>query len=704
MNHLRENLSKAWLFAVALAVTLCVAPTLAHAAGRTVQLRAEGGSVSQSQVALTDDDRLPSDIPEPTKTGWNFIGWFTAPVEYTRWEERGDFNGGRIELPDGYTVDPKDGESYTYDNDYWSWLAKTSGEKVKAGDVVDSDVGTLYACFEPTKVVVKYHWNGWGWKWGTMTATRDYDMAVSPVVKEAFPGHDFLGWYTDRRSDEGTKWGDYDFVTSPETDVYAHYSGMADDPEVVHQNMIAAQDINVSASITTIEPAGGAATLSAKLSMDNSVVIPTAEDWANVKWAITSGQELAKLSTGSGQSCTVTALDKGTGTVTVVASFLTEGGVTRTATTNITVMAHEHQYGAETVIQKPTCQTAGYATKVCKICSQTVRRDLPKTDHVYKLETKVPTCTSAGSERNVCTVCGHVDTTKTLAATGHDFVEKVIDSCTGRTVTKTCRTCGHIETTEGAGTGAHSWESTWTVDQKPTCQTPGSKSIHCANCGLTKDSTEIPVTDHVFGGWHTTKPATATAKGEQERECTFCHKTEVKELPVLVGGSTGETTPEEQLPESKEPEPQEPESQEPEPQPVVETATTYHLVNPYNGEHLYTTSYNEFKTNVGLGWQEKSSAKVPEKSAHPVYRLYNEYTHEHHYTMDRNEYNTLSDLGWNGEGVMFYSDEAMGTPVYRYFKGVEGEGTHVYVEKAEDIAYYESLGWRSEGISWYYLA
>lgn len=42
----------------------------------------------------------------------------------------------------------------------------------------------------------------------------------------------------------------------------------------------------------------------------------------------------------------------------------------------------------------------------------------------------------------------------------------------------------------------HIWEKDYTVDVSPTCTQTGSKSIHCADCGLHKNETPVPAAGH----------------------------------------------------------------------------------------------------------------------------------------------------------------------------------------------------------------
>lgn len=45
----------------------------------------------------------------------------------------------------------------------------------------------------------------------------------------------------------------------------------------------------------------------------------------------------------------------------------------------------------------------------------------------------------------------------------------------------------------------HDWEADYTVDQEPTCENEGMKSIHCKTCDAVKDEQTMPMTAHEFG-------------------------------------------------------------------------------------------------------------------------------------------------------------------------------------------------------------
>ncbi|MDE6241280.1 MAG: leucine-rich repeat domain-containing protein [Anaeroplasmataceae bacterium] len=79
----------------------------------------------------------------------------------------------------------------------------------------------------------------------------------------------------------------------------------------------------------------------------------------------------------------------------------------------------------------------------------------------------------------------------------------------------------------------HNYSAEWTIDKEATCTEVGSKSHHCLGCNENIDVTEIPVIDHSYGSWKTTKEPTEETTGLKERECSKCHYKETEALPVL---------------------------------------------------------------------------------------------------------------------------------------------------------------------------
>lgn len=133
--------------------------------------------------------------------------------------------------------------------------------------------------------------------------------------------------------------------------------------------------------------------------------------------------------------------------------------------------------------------------------------------------------------------------------------------------------------------------------------------------------------------------------------------------------------------------------------------TSWRLYNQWTGEHLFTTSKDEYDSLVSAGWTGEGEAwESPESSTTPVYRLYNPYSGDHLFVTSEDEYNGLVAVGWSGEGIAFYSDDAHGTPLYRLYNPFVTVGTHLFTKSAEERLVLASNGWRTEGIGWWGLA
>lgn len=93
------------------------------------------------------------------------------------------------------------------------------------------------------------------------------------------------------------------------------------------------------------------------------------------------------------------------------------------------------------------------------------------------------------------------------------------------------------------------------------------------------------------------------------------------------------------------------------------------LYNPWTGEHLFSADQAEVAAREKDGWKNEGTFwkayahvgdwqdkfKASKKWGTAVYRLYNANNGEHLYTTSHEEYNNLKAIGWTGEGISFYS-------------------------------------------------
>ena len=170
-------------------------------------------------------------------------------------------------------------------------------------------------------------------------------------------------------------------------------------------------------------------------------------------------------------------------------------------------------------------------------------------NHVLeKIPAEDATCTATGlTEGEKCVNCGTITAAQeTVAALGHSYgswtVTKPATCTVAGSKERTCSRCGNKETQTIAATG-HTWEETYTVDKEATCTATGSQSKHCSVCGAINSSSvqSIPMTDHTYGAWKVTQPATCEEAGSKERVCSGCGIKETQTIPA-TGHSYGEWT------------------------------------------------------------------------------------------------------------------------------------------------------------------
>lgn len=209
---------------------------------------------------------------------------------------------------------------------------------------------------------------------------------------------------------------------------------------------------------------------------------------------------------------------------------------------------------------KASCTAAGSYDSVvyCSVCKNEISRTsktVKKLAHTVVTDPAVnPTCIDEGlTGGSHCSVCGTVLTAqKIIPPTGHfdengdsvcDVCESAIcghgeqpvlsgekkatcteDGYTGDTVCPVCQTIkirGKVIPASG-----HSIVN-FVSDGNATCQSDGTKTGKCENCGETQTVTdEGSKKPHSFGARTTVTAATYTAKGKQSRTCSVCGFTE----------------------------------------------------------------------------------------------------------------------------------------------------------------------------------
>lgn len=201
-----------------------------------------------------------------------------------------------------------------------------------------------------------------------------------------------------------------------------------------------------------------------------------------------------------------------------------------------------HKYGDWTTTKEPTETVKGERKKTCSVCGDVVTEEIPvlnHTTHTFTMRKVEPaylasaaTCTEPAKYYYVCTGCSeHGDETFNEGnALGHTEVvdAAVAATCTekGKTEGKHCSRCkAVIVAQEEIGALGHEYEDEWTVDVRPTCTEPGSKSYHCKRCGVKSSVTKVDPLGHKVNGECVCEICGVTSHAlNDDCVCTNCKK------------------------------------------------------------------------------------------------------------------------------------------------------------------------------------
>lgn len=179
---------------------------------------------------------------------------------------------------------------------------------------------------------------------------------------------------------------------------------------------------------------------------------------------------------------------------------------------------------------------------LCKNCQAKIN----KVNHIFDVKTvnedtlaASADCVNPAKYFYSCECGAHTNDTALVFENGdpngHKFgawkESKSADCTTGGKEKHICSVCKTEEERDTAPLG-HDWNAEYTIDVKPTCTKPGSKSIHCSRCDATKDVTEIEPTGHSFGEWTVSKDSTCVAGGQKTRKCEICGYTEYEDTDI----------------------------------------------------------------------------------------------------------------------------------------------------------------------------
>ena len=494
------NMKRSFALLLALVMLLAMAVPAAAASDGSVTLTdAQGVGYGTADVT----DGVLGALPEASRTGWTFVGWYDGPVT----EKFDD------EEPDHVLTD---GETTTF----YQWVVTSTGKQVHTGDRLDDGVDTLYAMFKPTNITYKMYPCGWKNLFGALSCGRQYGVPFTGIVygwtNTPWEGFVFDGWYTavtgGEKVDENTP------VTG--FDVYAHWH-KADDPSV--NQSTASRDFDADKTLQSVTMKTAKANVHVGGTVQLTASPSPARAWIqSVSWS--SGDSGIASVSGTGLTATVQGVREGETTVTV-----TVNGLTASATVKV-----GHDFSVYVYGWAGTCTQQGWKQWKCSIpgCDERSTEYFP-VSHTFSGERVVlPTCTSQGYTVRTCTKCGLEEKQNITPAKGHDFETTVTEGCGGKVTTEKCRVCGYIKTTTDASAGKHTWDSKFTVDKPATCAEAGSQSRHCLKCGAVTDVQTIPQkSEHSFGAWKVIEKADWEHEGLQERVCQICHTTEREVIP-----------------------------------------------------------------------------------------------------------------------------------------------------------------------------
>ena len=197
-----------------------------------------------------------------------------------------------------------------------------------------------------------------------------------------------------------------------------------------------------------------------------------------------------------------------------------------TLTTKVTVN-HPKDQKEETVTKAATCTQKGTKTVKCKLCGADLgTEEIPALGHDLGVATvvKAATCKETGLQEQKCSRCGETVKTeipKTEHISDGGKVTKEATCAEEGEKTYTCKTCGQVIKTEKiAKTEYHTWKITtetdkdgWKVVKKATSTADGSKERVCKICGKKETKVIAKITAGQTTTGTKTKTTTKTTTG-----------------------------------------------------------------------------------------------------------------------------------------------------------------------------------------------
>ena len=306
----------------------------------TVALEAYDGN--GTKTVQLEDGKLPA-LPAPEREGYDFVGWFTAPVEVEFWGDKADetwcllkktygtdytyLNGRPISwYNEGEKPDPRYADNAGYDWKNARWVEHslglqnaTKGQWVHEGDTVSAG-STLYAMYDPKNITVYWYSNGWkgindteyastgrstGFEYGGKFARLPLDRWAKWEGN-----HEFKGW-ADADGNvfefDMTYAGEMlkDFYTPEKYEPILRLYAIYDDITKVGGSIKPAEFKGLTGGGRTFDPDLGSHTFTATFDSKNKA-LPE-----NMGWELTSGSDHFDLTVSKDKTvATVTAKDK----------------------------------------------------------------------------------------------------------------------------------------------------------------------------------------------------------------------------------------------------------------------------------------------------------------------------------------------------------------------------------------------------------
>ena len=524
-------------------------------------LDAGQGDLNVKSVTLTQEGTLPA-LPVPTRTGWEFVGWFDGEVLENFWGDDEAENAGATEdyklLKQAYAASGYQNvlyqekvvpvEELSADGDRgwkeltFNWVCLTKGSEVHTGEATDAT--TLYAMYRAERYTVSWHLNGWLNTFDEVkTAHRtlpehggyfvNYELDQFPSLH--WENHEFLGWYSDPACTQEYAFhqvGAYQINESPvsgDVHLYAKWtSSVPFDGEIRFKTVgdLIEPKLNATFKVNCVYTLGA------------SKDMPIITGWESSAAEAVVLESFDQATASATFAIRDTAIFKdGNKHITI---YVTVDGE-RYPAAELTI---GHSWGGIVKEIPPTCLKGGQTVYGCKYCNETKTVQHEASGHRFVQTDHPATCTEDAYSEIHCIVCGlhevHVAENSKL---GHSLTVETIADCFGTTTITTCTLCGLTETAFDADAIVHHWNWYPTVDRPATCVDEGVQSVHCLNCDARKEETALPATgEHTWGEWQVEREATSEESGVMSRACAVCGKTQSQELPVL----TPEPEPEEE--------------------------------------------------------------------------------------------------------------------------------------------------------------